>query len=217
MVFKHAAFISYRAGRGSEVKPGVTTEMNPYIEAIREFRQHLINELLMLLEPEMSTVFLDRDNLVGGEHFDKAMATALCQSVCMILIYTPQYFSKVHPYCTREFCAMEDLERRRFEKLGAGLDPRYGLIIPVALRYKDRMPKHIRGRRQCYDFPFLQKEDGSIQKHPTYLQDVNTIAGYIFERYLALASVGDEPCDCAGYELPTEDAALAWLDKLNIA
>src|SRR5262249_7712116 len=102
MPFRYAAFISYRAGREDDAEPGKSPDTSPYLNAVRELKQHLLWELDMLLEPELCHVYLDKDEHRGGVRFDRAMATAICESVCMIVVYTPHYFSLTHPYCARE-------------------------------------------------------------------------------------------------------------------
>ncbi|MBI3302336.1 MAG: hypothetical protein HYZ72_09725 [Deltaproteobacteria bacterium] len=53
----------------------------------------------------------------GSEFFNKKIEKALCESVCMIVVFTPTYFSGTHFYCVREYKAMVELEKRRLGSL----------------------------------------------------------------------------------------------------
>ena len=57
--------------------------------------------------------YLDRDRLKGGEFYNEALASNLCKSACLVVLYTPVYFSLDHMYCAREYRAMEQIELAR--------------------------------------------------------------------------------------------------------
>jgi TIR domain len=138
MPIKYACFISYRHGQ-------------------RKLAERIINDLYDALESELETwldekVYLDRERLKGGDFYNEALAKALCESVCMIMIFTPTYFSADHTFCTREYKAMEKLEEQRFQALGERVDKRRGLIIPIVFRGEDYLPKEIKDRRLYYNF-----------------------------------------------------------------
>jgi hypothetical protein len=100
MPFKHACFISYRRHEQSELSERFIADL---CSAVR-------NELAVLLDEDL---YIDRERLRGGAFFNPALADALCKSVCMIVVYTPTYFSREHLYCAREYLAMEKLEKTR--------------------------------------------------------------------------------------------------------
>ena len=102
MPFRYSCFISYRAGDRQRENPYTVT-------LLKALQKHLGHELGLLLEEEVSQVFVDWRRLQGGYFFNATLAHALCQSVCMLVVYTPTYFSLVHPYCAREYRAMEAL------------------------------------------------------------------------------------------------------------
>jgi hypothetical protein len=137
MPIKHACFISYRHGQ-------------------RKLAERIINDLSDALASELEAwleqdVYVDRERLKGGEFYNEALAQALCESVCMILIFTPTYFSIDHTFCAREYKAMERLEEQRFQALGGRVDKRRGLIIPIVFRGEDYLPKEIKERRLYYN------------------------------------------------------------------
>ena len=54
-------------------------------------------------------IYRDVRRLQGGDFYNRELARSLYESVCMIMIYTPTYFSAEQLYCTREFAAMATL------------------------------------------------------------------------------------------------------------
>ncbi|HEY6248368.1 MAG TPA: TIR domain-containing protein [Candidatus Angelobacter sp.] len=169
----------------------------------------------MLLEEEVSQVFVDWHRLQGGDFFNAKLAHALCQSVCMVAVYTPTYFSLVHPYCAREYRAMEKLEDQRLAALNRKADREHGLIIPIVLRYKDRLPKKIKSKRQFYDFEAFLQGDNQIVKPEGYFKAIKEIASYIAERYWEISGLPQSASNCSGFDFPSESQIRPWLRKLT--
>ena len=96
MSFKHSCFISYRHGHG-ELTERILTDLSTALS----------NELGLLRN---EGVFVDRERLQGGMFYNEALARALCESACMVMIFTPTYFDTAHTFCAREYKAMEELE-----------------------------------------------------------------------------------------------------------
>ncbi|MCK6583971.1 MAG: toll/interleukin-1 receptor domain-containing protein [Anaerolineales bacterium] len=98
--FKWACFVSYRHGQGDLLK-------------------NFINELTKALENRLGLlgmglkVFVDRERLNPSYSVTPGLAEAICQSVCMIVVYNNGYFDKNNPFCAKEFCAMVELEKKR--------------------------------------------------------------------------------------------------------
>ena len=128
MPLKYACFISYAHGQGKHV--------SPLIEAI-------YNELLSQLEMHCTEqVYLDKHRLLPGYEYNEALATAICQSACMVVAYAPIYAER--DYCRREFAAMKQLEQHRKHLLG---DKAKGhrFIIPVVFAGDiDSLPENLK-------------------------------------------------------------------------
>src|SRR5262249_51199023 len=103
MEFKWACFISHRVGKGALA-----------IGIVDDFHKKLADELELQSE---RGVYLSESQLQPGNVLDPALANELCQSACMIVLFTGAYFSKVNPCCTREYLAMRELETKRLAKL----------------------------------------------------------------------------------------------------
>src|SRR4051812_35751103 len=118
MPFKYACFISYCHGQG---------------ELMRRFIDELTRALKNCIDPYLDEeVYIDQERLQPGFSYNEALAMAICQSLCMIVVYVPKY--ERHPYCLREFRAMEILEERRFRLLSEQSRRHRRMIIPVLFR-----------------------------------------------------------------------------------
>jgi hypothetical protein len=200
MALTNACFISYRH---------VTDE-----RIIKDLQDALTTEIKMWVS---KPVFRDVGRLKGGQFFNKVLARELCESVCMIVVYIPAYFSSENPYCVREYRAMEQIERRRLQLLRGTGTSENGFIIPIVCRDWDGVPALISSRRNCYNFePILTrgkrlKDDGQARAK------IAEIARYIRDRHNELSALRRDPCrDCRTFAFPTEAAVRPWLRKAQI-
>jgi hypothetical protein len=160
-------------------------------------------------------LFVDRERMRGGTLFNPALANALCKSVCMIVVYTPTYFSWAHTYCAREYRAMEKLEEARLARLKDQLGREAGLIIPVILRGQESLPASIRSQRQWYTFERFSLSTRELARNRQFEERVREIASVIYARKSTLAPLADElTCDCHSFAFPTEEEVRPWLEKM---
>lgn len=205
MAFQYSCFISYRHVQydlGSRF-------LEKFLEALKS---HIELEIELDGVPSDEQIYIDRERLKGGYLFNNALADALCRSVCMIVIFTPTYFSKQKTYCAREFLAMKKLEEERLKQMG---DRKMGLIIPIVLKGFDALPPEIRQERQCYDFSDYSLATPDILTHPVYNRQVAEIASYIREVHERLTALGVDWCgECPNYALPTDEEVLPFLEQI---
>ena len=193
---KHSCFISYASGEH---------------ELLVRFMGDLQRALESALDPWMPrelTVYRDTDGLRPGDRFPRALARALCQSLCMVLVYTPNYERR--PYCLREFAAMRTLERHRMERMN--LTHTKGMIVPIILRGRiSDLPPVIRESIHCLDFSSYMTSNQSILRNGKYMQRIERIAEYIHELYCLVDAVDiADPFDCEEFELPIEQLREIW-------
>jgi len=186
----------------------------------RHSQQDIVADLVKSLQTELNRwldmeVYLDRERLKGGDFFNAELARALCESVCLIVVFTPTYFSKNNTYCAREFKAMEQLEEMRLTKLGLPRNKQHGLIIPIVYRGDRKLPKNMKEIRQCHMFEAFQISGRDNLDNPDYAQKIKEIAEYIEERCEELRSVEDEICDCCDtFNFPAETDISDWLESM---
>ena len=200
MPFQYACFISYPHGKGRLVK---------------SFIDELRNALTDYLEPFFGSgqlVFLDEDRMSGGDILDDKLAVELCKSVCMILVFSPRYFDPTHPYCAREYRAMEALEKQRLARVSKWSD--HGLIIPVVFRDPDGLPEPLK-RRVYWDFSTYTLVEPGIGNNKEYASKIVKIAETIHKWYKELETCTPHPCtNCDKYQLPSETDVANWLQTV---
>jgi hypothetical protein len=202
MPFKYSCFISYRHGQKELVERFVT-----------DLSQALSNEVVPLTGME---VFVDWQRLQGGDFFDPNLARALCESVCLIIVFTPTYFSDTHIYCAREYKGMEMLETQRLKLLSVTADKEHGLIIPIVLRSEGDLPSEVKDHRQYHDFTKFALWQKNLTRSKQYAPKIEAIAQYIHRRHQALSALPDDPCvECETFSLPGEDEIRTWLGGMK--
>lgn len=199
--FRYACFISYihseaELGRGF----------------VMQFVDALQGELEQLVDLKQRPIY--RDNLVRpGDDWQRSLSTALCQSVCMVLIYSPVYGRR--PECLREFEAMMQIETERRALLagqGAPAAPaQAGFIIPVVLRGFDRLPEQILRSRQAVDFSHFTLAEDPMQSNRLFVDQVRRIAERIQDHLDALEPLEGEACKgCQDFRLPDPAHVKPW-------
>lgn len=194
--FDYSCFISYSHGEGDLVRGFVG-----------QFKVALKDELETLIAGRKP--FID-DDIPYGAKWDPYLATALCHSVCMVVIYTPVYGQK--DFCRREFKAMEDLEVRRLALLKGAAPPALGFIIPVVMRGFRQLPPPI-GPRQAVDFSQFTLADVQMNRHPGFAPKIKEVAERIADHFWRLQALEDEACkQCDGFAMPEPPPETAWRD-----
>jgi hypothetical protein len=202
MPFEHACFISYRHHDQSQLAKKFVSDL---CTALR-------NELALMIEEDL---FIDRERMRVGTFFNASLARALCKSMCMIVIYTPTYFSRNHLYCTREYRAMENLERQRLTRLDTPLSRECGLIIPIVLRGEETLPEDIRANRHYYSFERFSLTSRELSRNRQFEEQVRQIAVVIHQRKQLLYPLGaDMTHNCDSFNFPSEDEVRPWLEEV---
>ena len=192
--FKYACFVSYCHGQHDLVK-----------SFIDQLKSALKSELEPLLDEEL---YIDEERLKPGFVYNEALAQAICQSVCMVVVYSPKY--ERHEYCVREYEAMAKLEDARRALLGHAARGR-GFIIPVILRGGDDIPARIRQHAHYSDFSKFTLATPRIASNPDYVEEIRKIAQVIYDHYKAFRDVGARPCEeCVTFALPPPTAVTQW-------
>ena len=150
--------------------------------------------------------YLDRDRLGPGYRYNEALAAAICQSICMIVVYTPRY--ERHEYCRREFAAMEIVDERRRNALGAAAHGR-GFIIPVILAGEhSTLPDRIRRAVHYADFSRYNLASREISLNPEFIPQIEAICRVVAELHRLLETLPHAAVDCGQFALP--DTAAPW-------
>jgi hypothetical protein len=198
MPFEHSCFISYCHDEGivmerlmKQVEDGLNSALGLYIKGKK--------------------VFTDK-NLQPGDDFKKKLAKAICQSVCLIPIYTPSY--EESDFCLREFAMMEKIEEKRMQLLGKKATTDERMIIPIIIRGKNDLPSKIADNIHFCDCTSISLSDFlcDISNHPVFLDKLDEIAKVIHRNYKNFEEI-DASKICDSLELSKEEI-LPWRSYL---
>ncbi len=202
MSFEYSCFISYRHARYNQAR----SYTDQIVEALKA-------ELDWRVDQE---VFRDVERLRGGEFYQESLAEYLCKSMCMIVLYSPVYFSVNHTFCSREFKAMERLERERLSYLPPSEARTKGLIIVIALLDFKSIPAEISSSRACYNFePYTLR--GNMSRNLEFKSEIRKIGEYISNLYRLFREIPEtsDICDdCFNFTLPQESEVMPWINQI---
>ncbi len=192
----YACFISYCHGQ---------------YELTKTFIQQLKNALKSYLEPWLDEeVYIDEERLAPGFQYNEALGRAICESICMIVVYSPRY--ERHTYCRREFEAMKRVEERRRALLNLPETSGRGMIIPIVFRGQpDSLPGEIREHVRYCDFSKFTTATPDISKNSEYVAEIEKIATFIHEHYLSFKNARLDVCgECHSFKLPAAEEVPPW-------
>jgi hypothetical protein len=167
---------------------------------MNKFKTALADALRCYLEPYFDNedeLFIDTEQLGGGDDLDRKIARAMCESACMILIYTPKY--EAHAYTRREYAAMRQLELERSQWYAL---PSH-LIIPVVMtQHPDRLPPQIADTSFYIDFSRFTMATADLKSNPEFLPDIDKMVRRIVTHYECLKKYTPPGHDCNQFVLP---------------
>ena len=185
MAIRYGCFFSYAHGR---------------YELMNKFKGALSEAIRCYLEPYFDNedeLFIDTEQLGGGDDLDRRIARALCESVCMIVVYTPKY--EANPYTRREFAAMQQIEQERSDWYP--MPSR--LTIPVVMTmHPDKLPPQITGSSLYVDFSRFTMATTDLKSNPDFLPDIQRIVERIVMHYQCQKKFTPVGHDCNQFVLP---------------
>ncbi|HEY0372429.1 MAG TPA: toll/interleukin-1 receptor domain-containing protein [Thermoanaerobaculia bacterium] len=197
MPIRYACFISYPHGQTDLTKKFIGELKDALAEQIEGWQDE--------------QVYLDAERLQPGYKFNESIARAICESVCMIVVYSPRY--EKHLYCLREYAAMEQLEEQRRPLIKNPELREKGMIIPIVFRGKDYIPEKIGKRLHYLDFENYVTPR-AIGEDEKYAQQIADLAKYIYSLFHALEESDSDVCtDCDQFRLPAEDQVKPWRQR----
>jgi hypothetical protein len=198
----NACFVSYSR-----------SENQFYTETVKSFLEVLEGQISLFIPK--AKIYWDK-RLEYGDIFDPELATQLCHSACMIMLYNPFYFDLECPFCAREYQAMVRLEQMRFDVTPAALKNR-GLIIPVVIRGEDSLPREIKSLRNyvTFDRDLLQPTD--FEKR-SLRKKIREIAEVVYERYETHRRLAPNwITHFDQFQFPSADEIRPWLEQVVAA
>lgn len=192
MAIRYGCFFSYAHGR---------------YELMNKFKSALSDAIRCYLEPYFDNedeLFIDTEQLGGGDDIDRRIARAMCESAAMILIYTPKY--EAHAYTRREYAAMQKLEQER----SAWYPMPSHLIIPVIMTmHPGKLPPQISSSFYV-NFSHFTMATTDLKSNPEFLPDIQRIVDRIVTHYQLQKKFTPVGHDCNQFVLP--DVPPEWRD-----
>lgn len=201
MPFKYSCFISYSRSDSDFLRT--------FLQELKNALERYVN-IYVEKEDFEDIVYMDVGRLGPGCHYNEELPLALCQSICMIVLYYPKYKEKRHIYCQREYMAMETIEEKRISILGEKINNN-GMIIPIILRGdKKDLPPNI-GKIQCIDFSNIITAGPHLKRNQKFNREIEKIALIIRDYYKAFNELDKDPCcECKSFSLPDENDIEPW-------
>lgn len=185
MAIRYGCFFSYAQGKH---------------DLMNKFKTGLADALRCYLEPYFDNedeLFIDSDQLGGGDDIDRRIARAMCESVAMVLIYTPKY--EAHTYTRREYAAMQLLEAER----STWYPMPSRLIIPVIMtRHPTALPPQITESSMYVDFSHFTMATADLKSNLDFLPDINKMVTRIVTHYQYQKMYTPAGHDCNQFVLP---------------
>ena len=162
--FQNSCFISYRHGNPEDRDD----LLNSFATQVKDL---LAEELWAFHKP----VFFDEERIKGGYVLNPVLGSAICKSVCSVVIFVRDYLSKQNPYCAAELMAMLECESGRLAKLG--IEPeqaQHRQIITIILRDPDLLPDELDKRKwyDCSKFGLQRKPLRDYEKYEPYFKEI---------------------------------------------
>lgn len=185
MANRYACFISYAQGQ---------------FDLMNKFKTELIAALRCYLEPYLDNeteLFIDTEQLGGGDDLERKIARAMCESAAMILIYTPRY--ELHKFTRREHAAMQLIEAER----AAWYELPSRLIIPVIMtRHPVGLPPQIANSTMYVDFSRFTMATPDLKSNPQFIPAIEKIVTRIVQHVELQKISTPSSHDCNQFVLP---------------
>lgn len=186
MTIKYACFISYPHPRTE----GRLDQRQH--DLITDFIGSFLNGLKFYLKAYLrKDIYFDEDYLEGGSIVDKDLAQAICESVCMIVVFVPAYSDS--NYCKREFLTMERIEKKRGRLLKDNYYKTHRMIIPIILRGDaEELPHKITTIKYFNEFSNFHTATQNMWENEIYRQILEVIARDIRKFHTFLTELEDQ-------------------------
>lgn len=182
-----------------------TEFIHQFLDCLKGYLRPLID-----LDP-----FIDFDRMQPGYRLKPSIADALCKSACMVVIWSPQYFSDEHIWCAMEYKAMTELQNERLKLLPAA-ERSKNLIIPVIYKGSKYYPQALLDNELYLNFEKFALYETTMIRNKQFADEVEKLANYIYERIRCFKMTAHNPWGhCEEFSLPSKEDTLQFIESLN--
>lgn len=195
MPFKYSCFISYRHSSNRSLQTKLVKSIHERLEDT--------------LEQHNQKVFLDDKSLQKGYNLNDSIADELCRSAFMVLIYTPHYFDENYPWCAREYRAMLQLEKERFQSK-YNFDRGFSFIIPIICSDGGPLQSNLQSNLY-YNWTTHLRKGTKFPKSNQFHQDIVELAEHISKHCEQLDNLKDFCENCNNFTMPEVEETKKWI------
>jgi len=160
--------------------------------------------------------FVDFKRMEPGYSLQPALANALCNSACMVVIWSPQYFNEEHLWCAMEYKAMIELEKKRLSLLPAH-EQFKKLIIPVIYKGSKYYPADLEDSTLYLNLEKFSLYETEMIKNKNFATEIERLANYIYDRIRVFNKITPAPWgNCGQFQLPSKQDAIDFVQNMNI-
>jgi hypothetical protein len=170
--FQYSGFVSYRNGRKDSTTKKLKDELKNNFAI--QFHEALQDEVSVLTSKD---VFIDMERIDGAYILKSKFSKDLRDSLCYIVIYTPDYFNIEKRFCTTEFIAIQEIVAKRYQTLDWN-NPTKSFIIPIILRGENAIPTLL-SDIAYFDLSHFDDTKRRIKKNKNFVPQIKQIAAYI--------------------------------------
>jgi hypothetical protein len=185
MPIRYPCFISYAHGTGGVLIPSFMSALVTALQA--EFSAYFREQL-----------WIDRDKLKPGDALDTSLRQAICESVCVIVVFFPIYNESEH--CMRELSAALELEEQRLAKLKEHVPRDKRLVMTILLRGdKEDLPAELQHEERIFaDFSSFTMYDTNLANNDAHVQKIREMAKSIYQRFKEMRRATEQGIDVCG-------------------
>lgn len=176
---KHACFISYRNGDRND--KGMDARRKDIQDTLNAFacdlRDELKRELVNHLNLQDCMIFFDQDEncLSKGDPLMSTFSSGVCNSVCMIVVFTRHYLDKEKLTCAAELEGMMRRLEQRCEKMGLNANIASNWIFTAVFREPERVPD-ILNKNLRFDFTAYENSSLPLRDNPEFRKQIKVMA-----------------------------------------
>lgn len=151
-----------------------------------------------------------------AEMINTQIGRALCESACMVLIFTPDYFRSDGLTCAKEYFGMKKLIKQRQNCMKEAGETVNSLTV-IAIIVRGLLPDEIKQQSIVYEFENYEGLDTIDNERSHYFKKIKEIAKVVDDTRTHLSDHMPALCNiCETFKLPDNSEVYASMQKMQL-